>query len=197
MKKLLSLSVLIIALSANAFADIARPNKTPARTAKPKGIDTSLTIRLDRDAKEAKLIIPRAELKHLRAELEQLDNGDDNTAAVSEVPGRLQTIVSGMFLSLALVLGGIWFASGKSRIPGGKTFGALALLAFAGSAATYVFANAGPPSEARSITGKMFSQSVHIYKFGYGRVRLEIAEDHAGDGVALIVPDPEEEKPNP
>ena len=56
-----------------------------------------------------------------------------------------------------------------------------------GSAATLVYANAGPPQEARSITGKMFSQSVHIYKFGSGKIRLEAANTSQ---VELIVPDP-------
>jgi hypothetical protein len=196
MKKLLCLSLVTLALCVNAFADIARPDKTPARTPKPKGVDTSMTIRLDRDATEARLLIPRSQIKQLRAELEQMDDDGDNTTAGTAVPGKTQTIVSGMFLSLAIVFGGIWFVrSGKVRTPGGKIAGSLALLAAVGSAATLVYANAGPPSEARSITGKMFSRSVHLYNFGYGRVRLETAPASEGDGVILIVPNPAEDKP--
>jgi hypothetical protein len=177
-----------------AFADIARPDKTPKNTPKPKGIDTSMTIRLDRDAKEARLLIPRSQLKKLRAELDQMDDDSDNTAAVTNGIGRTQTIVSGLFLSLALVFGGMWFVrSGKAATKTGKSLVVLAILAGLGSAATFVYANAGPPSEARSITGKMFSQSVHIYNFGYGRVRLETSPANEGDdGVVLIVPNADE-----
>ena len=103
-----------------------------------------------------------------------------------------------MFLSLALVFGGIWFArSGKVSTRTAKALMIGDLLACLGSAATFVYANAGPPAEARSITSKMFSQSVHIYKFGYGRVKLEAKAESGGDRIELIVPDPKDEKTNP
>ena len=71
-----------------------------------------------------------------------------------------------------------------------------AVLAGIGSAATFVYANAGPPAEARSITGKMFSQAVHIYNYGWGTVKLEASPDSDGEGVTLIVPNPKDDKPN-
>ena len=187
--------MLMLFVSAVAFADIARPE--PAKTPKPaKGINTTMLIRLDRDAKEAKLVIPKSQIKQLRAELERMDDGSDDTAAVTTTNGvsRTQTIVSGMFLSLALVFGGMWFVrSGKSTTKSGKALVVLAMLAGIGSAATYVYANAGPPREARSITGKMFSQSVHIYNFGSGAIRLETG---SGEQIEMIVPDPPDAKPN-
>lgn len=186
------LTLTIVLLSSTAtFADIARPDRSPKPVKKPAGVETYLSIRLDRDAKEARLIIPRSQLKTLRAELEAIDNGMDTAAATSGGISKLQTIVSGIFISLAIVFGGIWFArSGKLST---KTV-AIATVAFAGGAlATIVYGNAGPPSEARSITGKMFSQAVHIYKFGGGKIKLEVSDDE--DQVQLIVPDPEEKKP--
>ena len=51
-----------------------------------------------------------------------------------------------------------------------------------------MFANAGPPPEARSITGKMFTPAVHLYKFGYGKVKVETSDDDR-DEIELIVPD--------
>jgi hypothetical protein len=179
--------------SVAAFADIARPDKTPAKTPKPKAsIATRMDIRLDRDAKEARLIIPRSQLKQLRAELEQMDDDSGNTAEVT-TPGvsRTQTIVSGIFLSLALVFGGLWFVrSGKAATKTGK--GLVVLVVFAGiaSAATYIYANAGPPAEARSITGKMFSQAVHIYGFGGGEIKLEAGNEEKP--IQLIVPNPDD-----
>src|SRR5207237_8836044 len=107
---------------------------------------------------------------------------------------RPETIASGVVLSRALVFGGIWFVrSGKAAARTGKTFIILTVLAGIGSAATFVYANAGPPSEARSITGKMFTQAVHMYGFGYGKVRVETSNS---DHIELIVPNPSETKPN-
>jgi hypothetical protein len=193
MKKLICLTVLVLLASMAAFADIANPAKTPKQ--KPsKSVETDMSIKLDPDAKEARLIIPRAKLKQLRADLENLDDDSDNTAAVTTPGGisRTQTIVSGMFLSLALVFGGMWFVrSGKTATKTGKALVVLAVLAGIGSAATMIYANAGPPAEARSITGKMFSQAVHTYRTGWGTVKLETSDK---DQIELIVPDPPAEK---
>lgn len=184
MRKTLFTVTIIFLLTGPGFADIARPEKPVKKTA---AVDTYLSIKLDRDAKEARLIVPRSQLKALRAELESID-GDSVTASASI--SRTQTIVSGLFISLAIVFGGIWFArSGKLST---KT-AAIMAVAFAGGAlATIVYGNAGPPSEARSVTGKMFAPAMHIYKFGGGKIKLEISDTE--DQVQLIVPDPEEPK---
>lgn len=177
-----------------SYADVRLPDPKP--TPKPKAeklIDSDMDIRLDRDAKEAKLLIPKLQIRELRAALEQLDNGDTIATVTSTGFSRAQTIVSGLFMSLAIVFGGIWFArSGKLATKGVKTAViAIGVTAIA-TAATFVYANAGPPSEARSITGKMFSQAVHIYGFGYGKVKLGVSDD---DRIRLVVPDPKDDKP--
>ncbi len=191
MKRLFCLTSMILLASAAAFADIARPQ--PYKTPRPnssKSIETGMTIRLDSEAKEARLIIPKSKIKELRAELEKLDDDADNTAAVT-TPGaftRTQTIVSGSFLSLALIFGGMWFVrSGKSATKTGKGLVILAVVTGIVSAATLIYANAGPPQEARSITGKMFTQAVHMYGTGWGVVRLETRDQKQ---IELIVPDP-------
>ncbi|MBV9214564.1 MAG: hypothetical protein JO053_00165 [Acidobacteria bacterium] len=195
MKKITTILSLILAFSLVALADIARPDptKTPKAAKQAKSIDTEMYIRLDADAEDARLIIPRSQIKQLRAQLDDLDNG--NTAAViSSATSRLSTIFSGAFISLAIVFGGIWLVrSGKASSGVGK--GAVVSLVVLGvaSAASYVYANAGPPAEARSITGKMFSQAVHFYNTGWGRVKLETTTED--DKITLIVPNPPD-KPN-
>ncbi len=182
---------MVLLVSVAALADIARPQ--PPKEPKPnssKSIETGMSIRLDSEAKEARLIIPKSQIKQLRAQLNQLDDGSDNTAALIS-PGsfsRTQTIVSGSFLSLALIFGGIWFVrSGKSATKTGKGLVVLAVVAGIVSAATLVYANAGPPQEARSITGKMFTQAVHMYGTGWGTVKLEAGDKNQ---IELIVPNP-------
>jgi hypothetical protein len=186
MKKLLCITSLLLVGSITAFADIARPSKTPPQV---RSIETNMSIRLDRDAKEARLLIPRSQIKALRAELEQMDDDTGNSLAVTGF-GRTQTIVSGLFLSLAFVFGGIWFVrSGKTATKTGKSLVVLAVISGLGSAATFVYANVGPPPEARSITSKLFDQKVMSpYRFASGRIRLETTTE--SESLTLIVPDP-------
>lgn len=186
-KKIL-LPLLILIFAATSFGDIARPDKSRKSVKKPTAVDAYLSIKLDRNAKEAKLIIPRSQIKALRAELESIDE-DGTTAAVGGI-SRVQTIVSGAFISLALVFAGVWFVrSGRLSTSTGKAAAAVLLIAVTGAMAAVVYGNAGPPAEARSITGKMFSQAVHIYKFGGGRIKLEVTDTE--ENLQMIVPDPE------
>ena len=191
MKRTILIAAILTLGSLVAFADIARPDKSPNRVPKPKptpGVMTHMEIKLDRTATEARLIIPRQQLKQLRAELERLDDESDGTAISSSSFSRTQTIVSGTFLSLAVIFAGLWFVrAGKATSKTGKNLIVLAAIAGAASAATFVYGNAGPPPEARSITSKMFAQGLHYYKMGWGEVRLEIGE---GEQINFIVPDP-------
>lgn len=189
MKITLWLTIFVFAAATIAFADIPRPE--PSKTPKLKSeIDSTLNIRISSDVKEAKLVIPKSQIKQLRAELEKIDNGSDDTAEVPKFNGvtRTQTVVSGTLLSLALVFGGIWFVrSGKAGTKAGRTVAVFALVAGVGSAATYVYANAGPPPEVRSITGKIFSQTLQTWKWGGGKIKVETKTD--GNSIDLIVPE--------
>jgi hypothetical protein len=123
--------------------------------------------------------------------LDELDGGANNTAAVSSSGGftRLQTIVSGAFLSLALVFGGLWLArSKKIDTKGARGLAIGAFIFLSGAVATVVLANAGPPDEARSITGKIFSEPVHSYKQASGEIKLMIND--VDEDIELVVPDP-------
>lgn len=200
MKRMILLSVLLALAAVTAFADIARPDRTPNSTRKPKlGTEATLRIKIDRNATEAKLIIPKSKLKQLRAELDQAD--DDNAQASTESLGsgtqRLQTIMGGFFLSLSVVFGGFWVARKK----GGKGGQSAALIAVAGASAaavSVVYANVGPPPAARSITSKLFDQKIiRPYNFAEGKIMIETGD---GETYQLIVPDagdgPESERPN-
>ena len=75
MRRIVLFFALVILLASSAVADIPRPDKPK----KPvKSINTSLSIRIDREAKEARLIIPRDQIVQLRAQLDQID-GDENS----------------------------------------------------------------------------------------------------------------------
>ena len=189
MLKLTIAALAILALAASTFADIPRPDRTPNREKKPAAVDTYLSIVLDRDAKEARLVIPRNQLKALSAELEGID-GDETTAALATSgTSRLQMIVSGVFMSLAVAFAGIWFTRNRRMSAAAGRSAAAGMFIFAiGALATIVYGNAGPPSDARKITGKMFTPAVHLYKSGGGKIKLEVSDT---DTIPkLIVPDP-------
>ena len=182
-KYLVLLAVLLFAVP--AFADIARPDRTPKRPKKETAIDSRLTIRLDKDAKEARLIIPRSELKGLIAQL-----GTDEMPAV-KVGGisQAQTIMGGTLISLAIIFGGVWaFRSGKLATKSGKVAASVALVLAGGALTSLVYANIAPPFETRSIKGSIFSPAIQKYKFVSGPIKLEIGENETAP--TLIVPDP-------
>ena len=186
MKKFLVLLAFFALFSTNALADIARPESK--KTQPSKAVDSRLTIRIDQNAKEAKLIIPKNQLKQLRAELEQLDDNSDVATTASLNFTRTQTIVSGLFLSLAFVFGGFWFARNKKpELKGNKTLAIGAVLFLGGTFATIAYANAGPPPDARTISGKMFTPAVHIYKYASGKIKLETSD--TANQIELIVPE--------
>lgn len=186
MRLLITFAALML-FAGSAMADIPRPDKTPKKPSKTASIDTRLDIRLRRDAKEARLILSKAQLNQLRAEIDAIDGGETTTASAG-ITG-IQTVAGGLFLSIAMVFAGVWFVrSGRMSKP--VATGLIVLVG--GALATMVYANAGPPPEARSITGKMFVQGMHYYKFGGGEIKLEVSADE--DNPVLIVPDPEEPK---
>lgn len=188
MKRFMLMAAFIMLAAAAAFGDIPRPERSPNRVPKPTpGVSTTMEIMMDKNAKEAKLLIPKSQIKQLRAELEALDDDGGNTAAVSGGFTRLQTIVSGTFLSLAFIFGGMWFVrSGRSATKGGKALAIAAILGGIGAATTVVFANVGPPPAARSITSKLFDQKVFSsYGFAYGKITIETTD---GNQVKLVVP---------
>jgi hypothetical protein len=131
-------------------------------------------------------LIPKSQIRQLRMELAQLDDETDEPVA-STLSGT-QTVVSGLFLSLALVFGGVWLArSRQGDLKTNKAVAVGAILFLSGALATAAYANIGPPFEARSITGKIFAQPVHQYKSASGKIKVESTDSDYG--IELIVPD--------
>jgi hypothetical protein len=187
MRRIFSLLALAAVFSVAAFADVRLPDTpkpTPARS--KKVIESDLTIRIDKNAKEARLLIPKSQIKQLRAELEELDDDSTNTAFLTF--SRTQTIVSGLFLSLAFVFGGVWLTrKGKNDPKPKKIAAAVAALFLLGGFAGLVYANMGPPPEARSITSKLFDRKVFVpYLFASGKIRIETTDET--DRLELVVP---------
>ena len=196
MKKILCLTVLLLVATVAMFADIARPGKKTYPPIPKPGSNTvsGLTIHFDSNINEPTIRIPRSTLKYLRAQNESGEGDQDNIAAVTAPNNfsRTQALVSGMFLSLALVFGGMWFVrSGKAASKEGKALVILAIMAGIGSAATFVYADIAPLPAVR-ITSKVFDQN----EIGYGQLSSPFVrvESSNGTDIELYVP-VEKEKP--
>lgn len=179
--------------SAVAFSDIARPEPKPQKTPKVLYNSTAdMTIKLDRDAKQPVLRIPNSAIKDLRAELEREEGSSDDNAAVNTNGGvslsRTQTIMSGAFLSLALIFGGFWFIrSGKAASKGVRNLVILGVVSAVALTATFVYANIGPPPFS-GFTNRLFNRNAMVggtYAHESG-IRIERTN---GTEIELIIPD--------
>jgi hypothetical protein len=165
---------------------------SPPMPSDPKGKTGSMLIKVDDKTKQAVLKLNKNQIKQLRAALDEADDANDSQTAFS--PSRTQTIVSGLFLSVAFLFGGVWMFRAKPS----KTIVGIFLLIVLSTATTLVFANAGPPSSLRTISSKMFSNELKSWRWGYGEVKIQVVNAQSmtdpNNAVELIVPQAEEDK---
>lgn len=192
MKKLLFLAIFIVVFSINTFADIRLPdNIKPSPTATPKSDKKSkkmqMAIRINPSVDETTLRIPRSALKDLRAQLDEIDGGNSNVAA--GIFSGTQTLMSGLFFSVALIFGGVWMFRGKSLGKNQKIVAGLLIFAFLGASVVTVFANAAPPP-LQGLKADLFSDKMrNSIRGATGTVKVEIENDgYQGSLIQLIIP---------
>jgi hypothetical protein len=158
MKKFIFAVAISIVFSSAAFADVRVETPTPKATGtpKPKTVQISeLNIQLSKNDKQARLLIPKSQLKRLLAENGQTDENSNQASSAGFT--RIQTIVSGLFLSLAIIFGGVWFARSRSSKTGKNVVAACAVVFLCGACAAIGFANVRPFFET-NITGTLFNK---------------------------------------
>lgn len=205
MKKIFSLAVLLILSASSVFADIRpgnsvtkpKPSPSPKKEASAENeIPGRLHIRVRSDVKEPVLVIKRDTLSRLRAAIDEADDAQRQTLAggASFNFSRTQTIISGLFFSLAFVFGGVWMfrAKGKSSKLAMSLIGLAILSAGAGA----ILANT-PPPYAVSLTSRIFSQSTYAYGWAEGDIKIKISdEEMRGYDFQLHIPDAEKNAKN-
>ena len=187
MKKILSLFALTAIFAIAALADIRLPE--PPKP-KPTGKQIQMYVDVTGDVSEPTLVIKKSSAKLLRAALDEAEGMENNLAAV-EAPkaaiGTSQTIVGGMFLTLAFIFGGVWMARSKPS----KTIVGLFLLVFLGGASALVYANVAPP-RIFGINKAMLSEEFYNGRGGFarGKVRVKIVSDASSvsDDIKLLIP---------
>lgn len=190
---MLGLLVFTLLLASFAFSDISAPKTTP-ETEKDGSIETEMGIWVDYSVKEPTLVIPREQLQRL---LEETSNSSAANISSQNGISRTQTIVAGVFLSLAMLAGGIVITrSKKVNSKTAKTIVAGMVLIGAGTTATIIFANVGPPPVKLGINNKMFYQKEGTTRFRISdKIKLKVDENN-DQNIRLYVPVVREEKKN-
>ncbi len=193
MKKLSLIAILVAFLSIYAFADIRMPEPPkpqPTATMKPiTGKQVDLMIDVTSEVSEPTLVIKKSSVKNLRAALDEAE-GIDNLATQTEnegtksasTIGSIQTIVGGLFLSLAFVFGGVWFVKNKPS----KATVALFAVAFFGASTVLVWGNVAPP-RLFSISKNIFADEIQQFAYARGKVRVKVVAESNTD-IKLLVP---------
>jgi len=183
MKRILISSSAVLALFASAifaFADIARPNPSPAVEAKTL-LYSGLEIVTDPKAYEARLQISQDTLK--RMQQGAAESGATTSLGTRLMHSSTRTMMAGMFMFLAVSFAGVWLARSGQRRNQKAVAGVLLIAAFLGAATVIVRANAGPPGYIR---WQNLPQHLKDGKPTYGGVTVEVVP---GDGnIKLIIP---------
>jgi len=158
-------------------------NKTPPPTPKKPltTVNTRLSIRVDENATEAKLIIPRQIWQTMKAEI---DGEESLNAANRYGVTSTQALMGGVFLSLAFVFGGVWFVRGKGVSKNKVVVGVLVLVLF-GAATTISFANM-PPPQYNKLDDKILASEVGIFGAN-GNIKIEVV-DSSSSSMTLVLP---------
>jgi hypothetical protein len=183
-------ALMLLVATPLAFADIPSPEKRNTNSASNSELKTEMRISTDEKANQAKLIIPRSIFQQMRA---QADDNNSQTATAStrffNMTGG-QTIMSGIFLSLAFAFGGVWLMRTRGNRTATRARAAslvIGLLLIAGVTAGVAYANAGPPPVARSLTSKILIPQLQWWG-AYGEVKVEIIDDDRERGIELVLP---------
>jgi hypothetical protein len=189
MKKIFFLLTISLLFTFVAFGDVRLPDTpTPKPTPKIKQTDATMRITLDKNATETVLKLNKSSLKQLRAAIDDLDDDSTDTRAEVRNSSSPQTIIGGLFLSLAFVFGGVWMFRAKPS----KTVIGLFLIVSCLITTTFVFANIAPPMGVRKFTSKTFSEEVNSYGYAAGNIKIQIGDGKSmSKDVELIVPAPQ------
>jgi hypothetical protein len=165
-----------------SFGDIARPKDTPKPSVGKTVLYTSMTVKPDPKASEARLQISQSTLQRIAHEAGNLSSNDSMTQRLMHSSAR--TMMAGLFMFLAVSFAGVWFARSSQR-RNHKAIAAVILIATVfGLATVMVRANAGPPGYVR---WQGLPQNLKDGKTTGGGVDIEIVPGDDSE-IRLIVP---------
>jgi hypothetical protein len=175
-------ALLFVGTAVYSFGDIARPKDTPKPSEGKTVLYTSMIVKPDPKASEARLQISQRTLQSIAREAGNLSSNQSITERVTHSSAR--TMMAGLFMFLAVSFAGVWFARSSQR-RNHKAIAAVILIATVfGLAAVIVRANAGPPGYIR---WQGLPQNLKDGKVTGGGVDIEIVPGDDSE-IKLIVP---------
>lgn len=179
---LIAVAAVVLMFATAAFADIRpMPMPTPQPAPAPMGAnEAQMAIAVSRGGDpEATLMISRALLDRINAAEQASKPATAATAFTS------QTIVGGIFISLALVFGGVWLA--RSNGNGSKPAVGIVVLAVIGMGTTLAIGNIAPPRRVGLDADILDKKMVGRIEAG-GKVKIEITGNNSRNEVTLLLP---------
>ena len=174
--------LLLVGSAIYAFGDIARPKGTTTPREGKTLLYTSMIVKPDSKASEARLQISQSTLQSITHEAGNMSSNQSMTERLMHSSTR--TMMAGVFMFLAVSFAGVWFARSSQR-RNHKAIAAVILIAMVfGLATVIVRANAGPPGYLR---WQGLPQNLKDGKTTGGGVNIEVVP---GDDstITLIVP---------
>ncbi len=175
-------ALLLVASAVYSFGDIARPKGTPTPRQGKMVLYTSLTVKPDPKASEARLQISQSTLQSIAHEAGNVSSNESMTARLMHSSGR--TMMAGLFMFLAVSFAGVWFARSSQRRNHKAIAAVILIAAVFGLATVMVRANAGPPGYVR---WQGLPQNLKDGKTTGGGVDIEIVPGDDSE-IRLIVP---------
>ena len=186
MKNITGILLILLIFTLAAFADIKPPIRpAPTSTVAPAATEAKMAISVSGFETEATLVIHKSMVEKINAALKA--KGEDKliTSAGAGIAST-QTIVGGLFLSLALVFGGVWLARAKGPIS--KPALGIVVFAIFGMGATLVIGNVPPPKRI-PLTSAIIDDKVLGRYVAAGKVKILIPHyESEKDDILLVLP---------
>lgn len=204
MKRIFFAILCTAVLCVYAFADIPGPNKKPRPTPQSTVITTKtpdpapapgpspervheaqMTVSLSNWSEQPTLVITKDMVDKINAAARDKGMVTAGTAGGASPLAPTQTIVGGIFLSLAFVFGGVWLARSKGKVS--KPALGILLLAVVGMATTLVTGNVPPPKRI-GLTSAIINESVMRNYMAAGKVKIMVVDYNTKDDISLVIP---------
>ena len=184
-------AALALALAAVTIARMDIPNPDGSRQNRSRSSDgllqrdAHITIKADQHTEKAILRIPRAMLESLQPQAENSGSGSSGSASQAGwTISPLQTIVSGIAMSLAIVFAGLRLSRSRRQVSGKTVAFIAAGLILLGTAAM-AMANAAPPSRYQGNLRKAMPAGISDLS---GPVEIQVVSDGDQTQLTFVVP---------
>jgi hypothetical protein len=184
MKRFGVILVFIVSIAATSFADIKPPVKSAPTATPVDATQVGVSISVSKWEKDGTLVITKSGLEKLNAAARAQWGGTGIAEAEISPRFSTQTLVGGLFLSLAFVFGGVWLARSKGQVS--KPALGVMVLAIVGVGATLVTGNVAPPKRIALDSGIIDADKMRN-SVAAGKMKLLLVDRESNEDVMLVL----------